>query len=614
MEKTNSTIPIEQLKTAKNTVLLETLKIDEYNFRSFLFLDPHLVLKTAKINQVESLLGSIDDYVCQGYYLAGFISYEAGYAFVPRLKKLQEEHTFNFPLLWLGVYKNPYIFDHRTTAGEKLMTFPVAEDNYYLGKIDKQLNPGTYQKRMQKIKEYLHRGETYQINYTWTARFSFRGSAFALYNTLKCRQPVSYAAYINTGEDQILSFSPELFFRRSGSRITAKPMKGTIRRGKSQSEDEILRQQLYQSEKNRAENLMIVDLLRNDLGRISEPGSVSVKKLFEIESYDTLFQMTSTIEGTLKHGTSYGEIFKSIFPCGSVTGAPKIRSMEIIKEIEYNPRGIYTGAIGYISPASEAVFNIAIRTPVIHGESGIMGIGSGIVWDSHPQEEYKECLLKMNFFTKIRKDFQIYESMLWEKGEYFLLAYHLERMAKSAAFFSFAFAEGLFLNTLSEYAKSLKTADSYKVRIFLNSAGKFTVDDEKIDEYPQDEPRIALAKQPVSSDNIFLYHKTTRREMYNKILKQGKAKGLWDVIFQNERGEISEGCRSNIFIKEQGHMITPPVSCGLLNGTMRRFILETDAQAQEGIITLQRLKSAEHIYMSNSVRKLVKVIFAEEKV
>jgi para-aminobenzoate synthetase/4-amino-4-deoxychorismate lyase len=597
----------EKFYSTNNLVLLETLKYDTANRQSLLFRDPVAIIKTRRLHQVESMLAAVDDFVEQGYYAAGFITFEAGFAFIPRLKKLLKDYKSNLPLVWLGIFKQPRIWDHPLLSAESLKDIPLDGEARLKGLIKYKMDLSAYQKKINRIKKYIGQGHSYQINFTWNTHFSFSGSPLAFYNKIKHLQPVSYAAYIDTGRHCILSFSPELFFRKIGDKLTTKPMKGTIRRGKHPAEDNQLRQQLFTSEKNRAENLMIVDLLRNDLGRICEPGSVTVDKLYEIESYTTLFQMTSTITGRLKPGTRYFEIFKSLFPCGSVTGAPKIRSMEIIRQMENEDRGVYTGAIGYISPDDKAVFNVAIRTPVIYNHCGTMGIGSGIIWDSDPALEYKECLLKMDFLAKGKKDFQIYESMLWERGEYFLLDYHRERMTQSARFFSFKFAAANFYKTLSDNTQKLDHNLRYKVKILVNQHGNFNVKNEEIADSHQSNRLIALAKQNVQADDIFLYHKTTRRDLYDRLLKAGRTKGLWDVIFRNERGEITEGCRSNIFIKEKGKMLTPPVSSGLLAGTMRRHILETDPQAEEAVITEDRLRAAEQIFMCNSVRKIVSV-------
>ncbi|MBN1797659.1 MAG: aminodeoxychorismate synthase component I [Spirochaetales bacterium] len=593
---------------------METLKFDTTPSRSLLFHDPVKVLKTYQIDEVEAVLCALDDYIEQGYYAAGFIAFEAGFAFTPRLKKLIKKDRSDFPLVWLGIYKQPRIYDYSHQMIKHGERIPAAQYASIDGAIETRMDFTGYQKKIDEIKKFIRRGDTYQINFTWNTHFSLSGSAYAFYNEVKNIQPVSYAAYIDTGQQFVLSFSPELFFTKVGNKIVTKPMKGTIRRGMTSDEDEKLKQQLFTSEKNRAENLMIVDLLRNDLGRICEPGSVTVEKLFEIESYRTLFQMTSTISGQLKVGTSYFEIFKGLFPCGSVTGAPKIRSMEIIRELETEDRGVYTGAIGYISPTGKSVFNVAIRTPIIYNQNGTMGIGSGIVWDSAADEEYEESLLKMNFLTQKQQDFQIYESMLWENGEYFLLDYHMERIAESAHFFSFEFSADDFCKALSENKHKLNGNTCYKVKISVSRHGRFAVTNEEIVQTPQDEVLIGIAKQKVSSDNRFLYHKTTRRHMYDQLLKTGRAKGLWDVVMQNERGEITEGCRSNIFIKDGGKMITPPVSCGLLAGTMRRHILESNPQAEEGIITVNRLRGAGQIFMCNSVRKIVNVKLAVEDI
>ncbi len=597
---------------AHNTVLLETLKFDALNSCSLLFTEPQTILSTRDIGEVDVLLSSLDDYVSRGFYAAGFLAFEAGYAFVPALRKRLHGRQSPFPLLWFGIYNAPRIWDPRLERAPYINRPLVPNDGFRRpNRPQKQLRFDDYRKKIDNIKEYIRRGHTYQINFTWNTDIPFSGPAFGLYNQIKHIQPVSYAGYLDCGDMAILSFSPELFFRRSGRLIMTKPMKGTIARGTHKKSDEALMRQLSASEKNRAENLMIVDLLRNDLGRIARTGSVRVSRLFEIESYRTLFQMTSTIEATLESDVSYTDIFHSLFPCGSVTGAPKIRSMEIIRELEEENRGVYTGAVGFIAPDKHAVFNVAIRTPVIYNGAARLGIGSGIVWDSAAREEYRECLLKMDFLTTKQDDFEIYESLLWENGDYFLSDYHAERMAAGAAYFSFPFTERMFHGMLRENLSKLINTSAYKVKISLNRQGRFTITNEEIKPTKQNGLCIAVCGQPVSSNDPFLYHKTTRRDLYNEELKKAQAGGFWDVVFCNERSEITEGARSNIIIKENSGLFTPPVSCGLLAGTMRRYLLEQQRSITEAVITLPQLKAAEEIYMCNSVRKMVKVSLSD---
>ena len=360
---------------------------------------------------------------------------------------------------------------------------------------------------------------------------------------------------------------------------------------------------------------MIVDLLRNDLGKVCKAGSVKVKKLFEVEKYETLFQMTSTIEGVLKQGTTYRDIFKSLFPSGSVTGAPKIRSMEIINELEKERRGVYTGAIGFMSPHEEAIFNIAIRTPVIEKHAGVMGIGSGIVWDSDAEDEHKECSLKMKFLTDPVQKFRLLETMLHHKGKYRLLNEHIQRLRESAEYFGFPFNAEELLHALGKNTGELGQKEKQRIRVLVDRKGKINIENFKLDFNKSDKiGYTAITKEKTDSKNIFLFHKTTNRSVYDEMYERARERGLIDFIFTNEKGEITEGCISNIFIKRKGKLITPHVECGLLNGIMRQYILKKIKNVIEDIITPDDLRDSEKIFLSNSIRGIMRVELANEKV
>ena len=355
---------------------------------------------------------------------------------------------------------------------------------------------------------------------------------------------------------------------------------------------------------NRSENVMIVDLLRNDLGRLAEIGSIRVDDLFATEKYETLFQMTSTVSGALRRGTAIYEIFRAMFPSGSVTGAPKVRTMQIIQELEPEPRGAYTGAIGFFAPNGDAVFNVAIRTIVLSGNSGEMGVGSGIVFDSVASQEYEECQLKADFLTQPDPKFELLESLLWD-GNYHLLDLHLERLKSSAAYFGFVFRESDVRAALERKASHLETG-AHKVRLRLASGGGIRIESSRL-------PRsrkvgtVVLSRLAVSSRDRFLYHKTTHRKVYEALYARARRHGHEDVILTNERGEITEGTRNNIFLEIAGTLVTPPVDCGLLPGIFRRHVLETDPRARERMVNLKDLRSADAIYLCNAVRGMRRV-------
>ncbi len=392
------------------SVFFETTRPDAENFRSYLFLHPLRVVQCHSLQEIASGLHQIQQALQAGYYAAGFLSYEAGYAFEPRL---HANVSLPVPLLWFGIYAAPFIYNHRQgaweTGAEEISKIPCARAEQSPEAMEAialtpTLSEAEYSRALTAIKNYIAAGDTYQVNFTFKLKFPFAGSPAALYCRLRQKQRTGYSALLACGEHTILSFSPELFFRVEDDKITLKPMKGTAPRGDSPEEDGQQRQALLYSEKNRAENLMIVDMLRNDVGRIARTGSVQAPRLFELEPYETVWQATSTITAKLRPRATVPELMRCLFPCGSVTGAPKIRTMQIIRELEREPRGIYTGCLGFFSPQKEAVFNVAIRTLVLNRSNGTgeMGVGSGVVWDSEAAAEYHECLLKAKFLSEAR--------------------------------------------------------------------------------------------------------------------------------------------------------------------------------------------------------------------
>jgi para-aminobenzoate synthetase/4-amino-4-deoxychorismate lyase len=364
-------------------VILDSVVPDRENYWSYRFRDFREILVFNHGDDANKFFNCLQVWLSRGYWLVGFFSYEFGYYLEPALFSLARQN--NFPLAWVGVCRQPQIFSASVKIAEQNKLAP-----YCLGQIQPNITYKQYADKLKRIKKYLQQGFTYQVNYTFKLKFNFYGQAIALYEDLKRSQPTSYSGFIQTGREQILSLSPELFFRIKQGEIISRPMKGTIALGKGQ------REKLLACQKIRAENLMIVDLLRNDLGKISL--RVWPEKLFYPEKYKTLYQMTSTIKGKLKPNSAIKHIFSALFPCGSVTGAPKIKTMELINQLEKEPRNIYTGAIGWIKPNQDACFNVAIRTLVLSQSKGELGIGGGIVYDSQAKKEYQEALLKAKFF------------------------------------------------------------------------------------------------------------------------------------------------------------------------------------------------------------------------
>lgn len=595
------------LLTADNVILLETLKYDRKNNQTLLFRNPARIIVADKLKEVVNAFETAERYLKKGYYIAGYLSYEASFVFDDYLHRLTPEKS-DTPLIWLGVYKEAERF-----RSHKDYLF-LDEDDYAIYDTGLDTSEDEYDKAIHKIRNYIKSGDIYQVNYTCRYNFRFEGNPLNLYKSLRKRQLVSYAAFVKHRDISVISLSPELFFRLSDSRITVKPMKGTIRRGKTLKEDHELSASLKSSEKNRAENLMIVDLLRNDLGKICETGSINVPKLYEIEKYETLYQMTSTIEGIIKKETGLYSLFKNIFPSGSVTGAPKLKAMEIIHELEKSPRGIYTGAIGYIAPHGDAVFNVAIRTIVINKNKGKMGVGSGIVWDSDSKNEYEECILKTDFLSDkgvhpyANKDFKLIESILWANGKYRFLREHIKRLKDSARYFGFQFDRERIINKILENSNYLNSKNRYKMRVLMNKNGDIEIDNGEIDDKDKHGINyIYISDKRTDSNNVFLYHKTTARDIYDTAYKEAKNKGFYDVIFTNEREEITEGCITNIFIKKDNKLVTPPVSCGLLNGIYRQSVVRRNKNVIEQIIKVEDILNADGIYLCNSVRGMVKV-------
>ena len=594
------------------SVLLQTSRMDTENYRSYLFMHPKRTLSAS-----ETLFEEIEQALAGGSYVAGFLTYEFGTHLQAHEQGKYWGDLKKAPasLAWFGVYSEAFVFNHRTggfegSAPDRYMAedTPPGSD-FKIGDLHLSIPRQIYAEKITKIQDYIRAGDTYQVNFTDKFRFDFSGSPEALFATLIGNQPVPYSAFINTGCQQILSFSPELFFHLKDREIVTRPMKGTAPRGMDVADDDLKTYWLQNDPKNRSENLMIVDLMRNDLGRICEFGSVAVNQLFAIEKYETLFQMTSEVSGTLRADLSYSEIFRSLFPSGSITGAPKLRTMEIIHELEQEPRGVYTGAIGYFSSAREAVFNVPIRTVVLENGRGTMGVGSGIVIDSQAEDEFRECLLKAEFLTRREEPFQLIESILWSDG-YSMLPLHLDRMELSAKYFGFHF-DRISVDAALEKAKSqFPPGIRIKVRVLLERSGAVAISHAPAEAQalPQ---RVVISPMRVSSSDRFLRHKTTRRGLYDQQLTWARSQGYAEVIFRNEREEVTEGAISNIFIEKSGQWFTPPVECGLLPGIYRRHVLETRPAVVEKVLSLADLASADAVYLCNAVRGIRKVTVAQ---
>ena len=572
-------------------IFLDTAARDRENQKTHLFTNFQDILVFKPHDDLELFFKKIETYHRKGYWLVGYFAYEFGSYLESVL--LPFKKNASIPLAWLGVCRQPL------TVKRKI---PFREDKlskYKITRIQPNLSYKHYSQQIAKIKHYLKEGLTYQVNYTFKVKFGFKGEALKLYFDLRRLQPTSYGAFLNLGNIKLLSFSPELFFRIAGTRITTRPMKGTSPRGFTAPDDLLFKRTLHDDSKTKAENLMIVDLLRNDLGRISK--GVATKSLFDIEKHRTLYQMTSTIEAKLKDNLRQKEIFSALFPCGSVTGAPKIKTMQIISRLEKEPRNIYTGTIGYIAP-KKSCFNVAIRTIQIRDSKGELGIGGGIVYDSIAKEEYQEAILKAKFFKENLSKLCLMESILWDKEKgFFLLDLHLKRLKKSCQYFSFSFR-------LKEIKKALQRAvenekANCKIRLLLAKDGQM-----KISKAPLEKIltpiKIKLSCYKTNPNDTFLYHKTTQRRLYDKERMKAQREGFFEVIFLNKNSELTEGSITNIFIVKNSLFYTPSLTSGLLAGTLREYLIK-EKKVKETKLYLKDLLEAEKVYIGNSLRGLL---------
>lgn len=565
--------------------------------RSYVFEDCAEILFIHTLDKVESALAQIEAWRKDGYYCAGWLSYEVGTAFEQKLKQPEPELSAE-PLIWFAafkkrrLYKGAEIESFWRTAQTSLRPFSISAP-----KAGMELN--AYTKAFNKIQDYIQAGDIYQANFTFPCTFDAAGDTLSLYRHIREAQFAGYGAIIMTENWTTLSFSPELFVERRNKTLTTRPMKGTMKRPLTQDQDEAAEQALKADTKSRAENLMIVDLLRNDLSRVADPGSVTVKSLFDIERYRTVLQMTSTVE--CESTAALPDIIKAIFPCGSVTGAPKIRAMQIIQELETSPRGIYTGAIGHIAPDGDFSFSVPIRTAILDTKgNGRLNVGSGLVADSVAKDEYEECLTKAAFLNASKGQFDLFETLGWTpEGGYHLLERHLERLARSATYFGFQYNDPEIRDFLSQLIKD--ETDARRVKLLLSRSGALSCQAEAMPPAPKLPVPITLSSTKVNSADPFLYHKTTKRDVYRLAASNNQA---FDYLLSNERNEITEGCFTNLFIEKNGRLFTPKLECGLLPGTLRADLLAKGA-CEEDIIYIDDLKSADALFIGNSLRGLL---------
>jgi para-aminobenzoate synthetase/4-amino-4-deoxychorismate lyase len=587
-------------------VLIDDWDVATGSGSTFIFSDPIQIISATSFPELNTALTAISDLQAQGYYLAGYLSYDAGLMLDA---PISTRHTQNVPLLWLGVYNTVLKTDYADAC------IPTYEETELITDEHLNISDEEYLASVTRIKEYIAAGDVYQVNYTCKLLFRNAGTAMGLFSRLRRAHPVCHSAYINTGNFQVISLSPELFMRRTGDRLQTRPMKGTTKRGLSYEEDIISGQFLQQDVKNRAENVMIVDLMRNDIGRVCKYGSVSVPEIFQIESYRSLLQMTSEVEGTLKDGISSCDILESVLPAGSITGAPKIRSMQIIDQLESTSRGVYCGSIGMFQPGGDFLLNVAIRTIIQRGETCEMGIGSGIVADSDPHSELKETLLKGSFLKMTPVDFQLLETFAYQKDRgYLFLDEHLTRMQNSAAYFGWKFDQPCIrkslINMAEEHIEHELQSKCARVRLLVSISGELHIEWASLDSVAITPIKLLLAKRQTNSDDVFLYHKTTKRELYDQDLHQVRKAGYFDVLYTNQRDELTECSITNILIEIDSKWYTPPIACGLLPGIWRQNAI-AQGRVTERIITHDDLSSATRVAICNSVRGEIEVTSIE---
>lgn len=553
------------------------------------FESPTKILSTYCVDSVVELLERAESLVkSEGYYAVGFLAYGAAPAFDP---SLVVQSSQSLPLLWFGLYENPKIIDLPRIASASCKSLMWVSDLDDLG----------YEQALGKIKYYLAAGDTYQTNYTYRLHAEFDLNPWDYFRQMIQAQGNGYGTFINTDDWALCSASPELLFERNGEALVSIPMKGTVGRGLYYQDDLDKRDWLQNSEKNRAENLMIVDMVRNDLSHIANVGSVKADLLFQVKQYPTVWQMLSTLSCITSVKTS--DVFRALFPAASITGAPKIRTMNIIAELEHTARELYTGSVGFIAPNNVAQFNVAIRSVVVDKCNGraSYGVGGGIVWDSDIDEELNESQLKAKILNYRLPDFKLIESLLWTREEeYFLLAAHMQRLSQSAEYFSYAVDIEKIQAELASCASRL-SAGAYKVRLLVAQDARFSIEADALEPLPENYT-LVLANTPVCAhEDRFLYHKTSLRQVYDQAMAEKQ--GANDVLLWNEHNQITESCIANIVVELDGQLVTPTVHCGLLPGVYRQNLLESGA-IQEAYITVDDVKRSNSVYLINSVRKM----------
>ncbi len=558
-----------------------------------LFEPPVDTIVAGSSRQVKEALDHVErESRVRGLWAVGWLSYEAATGFDAALVTRRDD---DFPALWFGLFRSP-------RRSSSLVPSVV---NAGLPEWTASVSEAEYSESIEKIHAAIRRGDSYQVNYSFRLQAQAPHDPQSLFSSMVSIQAGSYSAYIDTGRFVVCSASPEVLFARRGNVVECAPMKGTILRGRFAEEDAVRYKQLLESPKDCAENVMIVDMVRNDLARVAERGSVVTSPSCEVERYPRIFQMIRRISATVP--CSLADLMQALYPAASITGAPKSRTMQIIAELETTPRKIYTGTVGFLAPDGRQVFNVAIRTTLVDRERGCMeyGVGSGITWDSECRSEYEECLAKAGAVTKKPHSFEIFETILWEAGQgYFLEDRHLHRLRESCTYFGWRFDEARVRRALEKVVRrEEQNIRERRIRLFVAKSGEVRVE---LSNIPPRASRytVALARRPIDSADISLFHKTTERSTYNAATPE--VPNVEDVILWNERGEITESRIANIVIDLDGELVTPPIECGLLAGCYRAELLEAGV-IRERVVLKEALSQARAVYFVNSLRRMWQV-------
>ena len=568
---------------------------------ALLFHSPQEIVRCDGPGEIDGAFDRIAAGLKLGLHAAGFMAYELGFGLEPRLRPLALGSRPT-PLIWMGLFPPP----ERLAQGAVDEMFAALGPPPPIAEVRLGHDRAAHVKKVRRVLEFIAAGDVYQANLTFPIRFRYEGDPLALYAALRVRQPVAHGGVVDFGEATVLSVSPELFLRIDAGQAASRPMKGTAARRADPVADAEAARALAADPKQQAENLMIVDLIRNDLSRICTPGSVTVADLFEVETYPSFHALTSTVSGRLRPGLGLREQIAALFPCGSIVGAPKIRAAEILAGLEDAPRGVYTGAMGWFAPEGGVELNVAIRTALIdpNGE-GFYGVGGGVVADSDPDAEYDEALLKARVLTDLASPYHLIETLKWSLQDgYVRLSRHLNRLAASAALLGFRFDRAAAEDALGGRAQSWTVAPhDRRVRLSLTRPGELSIEDAPAPAADDRWPRVGFASERLDAGDPFLRHKTSRRDGYERALAEASAAGLDEAILLNRSGEVADGSRHSVFARVDGGLVTPPLTAGALPGVLRAALIE-EGRVSEASLTPEALRQADEVLLGNSLRGL----------